>query len=396
MPEHLRDPDGAFWGFTKRARIIVYRKDAVRPEEVATMDALGTARFRDQIVMRSSSNVYQLSTSRAHRTPRRGERTRVGRGGAREFCARSARQRHRSDQGGSGRRSAGLGLQPLLLLPHGALRRPGGSRDGGKGRLCVSGPAGAGTHINISGGGVTSHAKRRDLGVQFLEYLVSDEAQTMLAPLNTEFPIRPEIAPDSRFGGARSIQGRKHPARCVGSSPSGSCAHLRRSRLELSQRTLEAAAHEPPQHLRTNAARLDGVALAAGFATLICAAAIAVLALPDTRRRLTLAPRSSRRAHRHVRADARRRRGRSVARRRVAGHPVQVSGARVFEWALAIPLAAPSYILAYAYASLTWAGGSPIPVRRLLGRGVYLRGRALPLRLSCRARGVREPIGVRA
>ena len=62
--------------------------------------------------------------------------------------------------------------------------------------------AGACTHVNISGGGITLHAKRRDRAVQFLEYLVIDAAQTMLAPLNTEFPIRPEIAPapDLAFG----------------------------------------------------------------------------------------------------------------------------------------------------------------------------------------------------
>ncbi|MBX3429930.1 MAG: iron ABC transporter permease [Hyphomonadaceae bacterium] len=42
-------------------------------------------------------------------------------------------------------------------------------------------------------------------------------------------------------------------------------------------------------------------------------------------------------------------------------------GRRVFEWALAIPLAAPSYILAYAYASMTWAGRSFIPVEGMWG-----------------------------
>jgi iron(III) transport system substrate-binding protein len=55
--------------------------------------------------------------------------------------------------------------------------------------------AGAGTHINISGGGVALHAKRPGRAKQFLEWLVSDEAQTALAPLNVEFPIRPEIPP---------------------------------------------------------------------------------------------------------------------------------------------------------------------------------------------------------
>lgn len=33
-------------------------------------------------------------------------------------------------------------------------------------------------------------------------------------------------------------------------------------------------------------------------------------------------------------------------------------GRAVFEWLLVVPLAAPSYVLAYAYASLTWAGGA--------------------------------------
>ncbi len=37
------------------------------------------------------------------------------------------------------------------------------------------------------------------------------------------------------------------------------------------------------------------------------------------------------------------------------------AGRRTFEWLLVLPLAAPSYILAYAYSSLTWAGG-PIPL----------------------------------
>jgi iron(III) transport system substrate-binding protein len=42
---------------------------------------------------------------------------------------------------------------------------------------------------------VTLHAKRRERAVQFLEYLVSDEAQNLIAPLNDEFPIRPTISP---------------------------------------------------------------------------------------------------------------------------------------------------------------------------------------------------------
>jgi iron(III) transport system substrate-binding protein len=55
--------------------------------------------------------------------------------------------------------------------------------------------AGAGTHVNISGAGVGAHAKRPEHAVQLLEYLISDDAQRLLAPLNDEYPIRPNIPP---------------------------------------------------------------------------------------------------------------------------------------------------------------------------------------------------------
>jgi iron(III) transport system substrate-binding protein len=71
VPARLRDPDGAYWGFTKRARVIIYRKDAVTPEQVASYDDLADPRFRGQIVARSSTNVYQLSTL-ASRIERKG------------------------------------------------------------------------------------------------------------------------------------------------------------------------------------------------------------------------------------------------------------------------------------------------------------------------------------
>lgn len=199
VPAHLRDPEGAFWGFTKRARIIVYRKDAVRPEEVATMDALGTARFRSQIVMRSSSNTYQLSTLAARIE-------RLGAENAKAWAAAVRGNFARDPQGSDSDqiKAVAAGEAQASVCNHYYYFRMLRSEDPAD-RAVIErvgfvfpDQAGPGTHVNISGGGVTAHAKRRERAVQFLEYLVSTEAQTMLAPLNTEFPIRPEIvaAPD--------------------------------------------------------------------------------------------------------------------------------------------------------------------------------------------------------
>ncbi len=47
---------------------------------------------------------------------------------------------------------------------------------------------GAGTHLNVSGGGMLKHAPHREAAVKFLEYLASDEAQRYFADGNNEWP----------------------------------------------------------------------------------------------------------------------------------------------------------------------------------------------------------------
>ena len=49
---------------------------------------------------------------------------------------------------------------------------------------------GRGTHVNISGAGVTKHAKNRDNAIKLLEFLVSPESQKWYAEVNFEYPVR--------------------------------------------------------------------------------------------------------------------------------------------------------------------------------------------------------------
>lgn len=137
--------------------------------------------------------------------------------------------------------------------------------------------------------------------------------------------------------------------------------------------------------------RLDGVSVAAGVAILICAApAIAVIALALTR-------------------DAGAAFGAALIRDGAIGTLTLVlaggagaivfgaaaawlvtlckfPGRGVFEWMLVIPLAAPSYILAYAYAGMTWAGASPLPVEGFWGAAfIYAVGLYPYVYLAARA-----------
>jgi iron(III) transport system substrate-binding protein len=196
VPANLRDADGAFWGFAKRARVIIYNKAAVRPDEVATYDALATPRFHNALVMRSSSNVYQLSTLAARIE-------RLGEANARAWAASVRANFVRDPQGADTDqiKAVGAGEAQATLCNHYYYLRMSQSEDPTDREIIANtglvfpDQDGAGAHVNISGGGVTAHAQRHDNAVRFLEFLVSDEAQNRIAPLNSEYPIRTEITP---------------------------------------------------------------------------------------------------------------------------------------------------------------------------------------------------------
>ena len=142
---------------------------------------------------------------------------------------------------------------------------------------------------------------------------------------------------------------------------------------------------------RAEAPRLDSVVIAAAVATLICAApAVAVIVLALTQESdanfggaliregaigtfsLVLAGGSG-----------------AIVFGALAAWLVTLCkfpGRALFEWLLVIPLAAPSYILAYAYASMTWAGASPVPVQGFWGAAfIYAVGLYPYVYLAARA-----------
>ena len=196
VPERLRDADNIYWGFTKRARVIIYRRGAVQPEAVASYDNLADPRFRGQIVMRTSTNTYQLSTLASRIEHFGADNARAWAAGVRANFARDP-QGSDTDQ----IKAVAAGEAQATICNHYYYVRLQQSEDPADREvaervgLVFPNQATTGTHVNISGAGVAAHAQRRERAIQLLEYLVSDEAQTMLAPLNIEYPIRPEIAP---------------------------------------------------------------------------------------------------------------------------------------------------------------------------------------------------------
>ena len=51
-----------------------------------------------------------------------------------------------------------------------------------------------GTHVNISGIGLTKHSKNKENAIKLIEYMTSVEAQEFLSAKNYEFPVNPNAA----------------------------------------------------------------------------------------------------------------------------------------------------------------------------------------------------------
>jgi iron(III) transport system substrate-binding protein len=58
-----------------------------------------------------------------------------------------------------------------------------------------------GVHVNISGAGVTRHAKHRAEAIRLIEFLSMPEAQNLYADVNYEYPANPQVKPNALLAG---------------------------------------------------------------------------------------------------------------------------------------------------------------------------------------------------
>jgi iron(III) transport system substrate-binding protein len=61
IPANLRANDGSWFGFSTRARVIVYNKASVKPEDVDTYEELADPKNKGKVCTRSGSHPYMLS-----------------------------------------------------------------------------------------------------------------------------------------------------------------------------------------------------------------------------------------------------------------------------------------------------------------------------------------------
>ena len=194
VPEHLRDPDGKWVGLSLRARVIFYAKDRVDPGKLSTYEDLADAKWRKSICIRGSSNIYNQSLVASLIATHGVEATENWAKGLVRNMARPPKGGDRDQIKAAAAGQCDLAVANTYYYGKMLTNKKGPAQMKAAQAMGLFWPNqnGRGTHVNISGAGITKYAKNPENALKLLEFLVSKEAQKWYAEVNFEYPVNPE------------------------------------------------------------------------------------------------------------------------------------------------------------------------------------------------------------
>lgn len=199
LPAHLRAKSHRWYGFSTRARVIVYNKSMVNAADVQNYEDLADPKLKGKVCTRSGGHIYNLSLMSAlieHWGEAKAEAWAKG------VVANFARAPKGGDtdqitavaSGECGVTIANTYYYARLL----ASDKPDIRKLMGNIAMVWPNQKTTGTHMNISGAGVLKHAPNKEAAIRYLEYLTSDAAQSYFASGNNEWPAVPSAPLNNR------------------------------------------------------------------------------------------------------------------------------------------------------------------------------------------------------
>jgi len=197
IPATYRDEAGFWYGLSLRSRVIVFNPKKIQKGQLSTYKDLADPKWKKQICIRSSSNIYNqslVSSMIAHdglaqteawisglvanfaRPPRGGDRDQIKAVAAGQCHIAVVNSYYLGAMlNSSNAKEQAAAKQVTLFWPNqGANER--------------------GTHMNISGAGITQYAKNKEAALALIQFLSADKAQQWYGEQNNEYPVRHNIA----------------------------------------------------------------------------------------------------------------------------------------------------------------------------------------------------------
>lgn len=189
VPANLRDPDGRWFALSLRARTIVYHPDRVAPDEVpTTYQELAEPQWEGRVCLRNSSNTYTQSLVASL----------IANDGYDQALATVEGWADNAEilpNDVIAIESVADGLCDVAIVNHYYLARLLEEDGDFPVELVWVDQQERGTHVNISGAGITRYSDDPELAQQLLEWLATD-GQNVFVDGNHEYPVNPDVAPD--------------------------------------------------------------------------------------------------------------------------------------------------------------------------------------------------------
>ena len=192
IPSYLRSKNNTWFGLSKRTRAIAISRERVKSGQVLRYEDLADPKLKGKICSRPGSHVYNRALM-ASMIAAKGEN--AAEKWAKGLVSNLAKRPQGNDR--SQLKSIYSGECDIAIINHyyyGKLtysKNPD-HRKWAKASIIVfpnQGNSDRGAHVNISGGGVVKFSKNKEIAINFLEFLVTDQAQVMYGDVNFEYPI---------------------------------------------------------------------------------------------------------------------------------------------------------------------------------------------------------------
>jgi len=191
IPTHLHSPTLSWFALSKRARTIAYNPSLVKKSELESYEGLANSKWKNKLCLRTSKKVYNQSLV-AMMIGRLGEKKAAET--IQGWVSNLAHPVFSSDTELLKAINAGtcaLGIVNTYYLGRMQKKDPFVNI-----KLFWPSLQNGGVHINISGAGITKHAKNKEKAQTLLNWLSGKKAQELYAGLNLEYPVLPETTLD--------------------------------------------------------------------------------------------------------------------------------------------------------------------------------------------------------
>lgn len=195
-PKEYRGKNNEWIAIAKRARIIAVSKDRVPDGDIKDYEDLTDSKWKGKILVRNSGMVYNISLLSSMIETLGRDKAKQWAQGIVNNMARSPKGADRDQIRAVYAKEGDIAISNSYYLGHLLHSKDESDRKAGESvRIIFPNQDGRGTHINVSGVGLLKTSKNKANAIKFIEFLLQEEAQSMITNSNYEYPVNPNVKP---------------------------------------------------------------------------------------------------------------------------------------------------------------------------------------------------------